>query len=385
MSETRDPDGRAADDPTPNDENVIAETAASSRQRTSARFALGAIVSLALLCVLLTFSPWRQGFADIARGDPPDWAGYYGAIERMRAGDTYYEALGAELHTRGYPTTSPFNWRTPGPLVVLAKLPSPDWGRIGIAILGGFLLFFGHGTLREMGGRWTVGLGLVLLSGTIVPGLVGALFVQPVLWAGLLVGLSAVLLGAGHRRSAVAVGVLAPFCREFAIAWVVVCLAFALREGRRREAAAWGLGVAGFGLMLAYHAVQVGRHLTPESFGQPEGWFQFGGLPFLISTFQMSGFFLLVPQWGAALLLAAALAGTIGWTSPVGRRVSATLFIFVLSFSIIGLRYNQYWGLVLAPLVCLCAARAPVALGALWGVAEPGARSRPDAEELQGA
>lgn len=351
------------------------------RRRRTSRLLLGAIVLLAVASVGVTLSQYRMGFADLERGDPPDTDGYYGAIERMRTGDTYYEALGAELITRGYPTRSPFNWRTPLTGVLLASLPSPDMGRVILALLGAGLLFFGFQTLSGMGGSLTVGLGIILLTGPVLPGLVGILYVQPVLWAGLLIGLSVALRGAGHVRLGVAVGILAPFFREFAIAYVVVCLGFAIAEKRRKEALAWGLGIVGFSLMLAYHAFQVSRHLAPESFSQPEGWFQFGTLPFVISTFQMTGYFLLLPQWAAALFFVACLVGMIGWWSPVGRRVTLTMIAFVVSFSIIGLRYNQYWGLVFAPLACLCAARAPMVLGDLWRAAEFPFFAKPPATE----
>jgi hypothetical protein len=342
----------------------------NKRRRTTARLLLGGLALLAVISVGVTESPYRLGFADIERPHPPDVDGYYGAVERMRDGATYYEALGAELIGRGYPTKSQFNWRMPLPGVLIASLPNPDYGRLILGFLGACLLFFGYQTLKGMGGAVTVGLGLTLLAGPVMPGLIGILYVQPVLWAGLLVGVSAVLLGAGYRRLSIAVGVFAPFFREFAIAYVVVCLVFAVVEKRRKEAMVWAAGVAAFCIMLVYHAVQVSRHLAPESFYQPEGWFQFGTLPFVISTFQMSGYFLVLPQWASALLFVACLAGMIGWTSPVGRRVSATMAIFILSFSIIGLRYNQYWGLVLTPLACLCAARAPVVLRDLWRSAE---------------
>ena len=42
--------------------------------------------------------------------------------------------LGDELRTRGYPTASVFNWRTPLPLWVIGKLPHPMIGKV---LLGG--------------------------------------------------------------------------------------------------------------------------------------------------------------------------------------------------------------------------------------------------------
>src|SRR5204863_6881445 len=88
--------------------------------------ALSGAVLLAIVAVWVTLSPARSGFADTAENGKPSAVALYNAeIQRMRSGEGYYEAAAAELRARGYPTASVFNWRTPLPMWLIAKLPEP--------------------------------------------------------------------------------------------------------------------------------------------------------------------------------------------------------------------------------------------------------------------
>jgi hypothetical protein len=77
----------------------------------------------------------------------------------------------------------------------------------------------------------------------------------------------------------------------------------------------------------------------------------------------MNAWLLLLPQWVTALYLAAALLGFACWSTPAGQRVGLTVAIYLIAFSIVGQPINQYWGSMIAPLLCLGAARFPVACG----------------------
>lgn len=337
--------------------------------RRSARLALFGLVGAAGFTVALTLSPYGTGFARSDRGRYADSVGYLREIERMRAGETFYEASASVLAEMGYPTAWVFNWRMPLPMAALAKLPDPALGRIPLAALALGMLALGWAALRREAGPFSAGLGAVLLTGTALPALIGDLYVQPVLWAGLLIGLSAGSLGAGLRKLGVAAGVAAPLFREFAVVWTVGCLVLAWLEGRRREAAVWLAGVAAFGGLLLYHAVQVRAHMGPDPLVQTEGWLQWGGLPFVLSMFQMNGYLLLLPQWVTALFFVLCLVGVVGWRSAIGLRVGLALALYVLAFSVVGRPYNQYWGLIFAPLACLGAGRGIHVLVDLWGTA----------------
>ena len=56
----------------------------------------------------------------------------------------------------------------------------------------------------------------------------------------------------------------------------------------------------------------------------------------------------------------------------MGMRVTLAACIYVVAFSIVGQEFNRYWGLMIAPLFCFGAVRAPAALGDLWRAAKLG-------------
>jgi hypothetical protein len=70
-------------------------------------------------CVAVSLSPMASGFADAPSRGASDVDLYHAEVERIARGESYYSAAGAELHERGYPTRSIFNWRTPLPKNVL--------------------------------------------------------------------------------------------------------------------------------------------------------------------------------------------------------------------------------------------------------------------------
>ena len=59
-----------------------------------------------------------------------DIALYLAEIQRIHAGENYYQVAAEELVSRGYPTASVFNWRTPLPMWLIGKLPEVLWGRL---------------------------------------------------------------------------------------------------------------------------------------------------------------------------------------------------------------------------------------------------------------
>jgi hypothetical protein len=54
----------------------------------------------------------------------------------------------------------------------------------------------------------------------------------------------------------------------------------------------------------------------------------------------------------------------------LGERAGVTLAMYVALFAVVGQPFNQYWGSLIAPLVCLGLARAPVSLADLWRAAQ---------------
>src|SRR5262245_32230833 len=89
--------------------------------RTHARVALAAFAGTALFFVAITLSPLKSGFADAADRGPGDVELYRAEVDRIRAGQSYYDAASHELVERGYPTRSVFNWRMPLPVWLVGK------------------------------------------------------------------------------------------------------------------------------------------------------------------------------------------------------------------------------------------------------------------------
>ena len=79
----------------------------------------------------------------------------------------------------------------------------------------------------------------------------------------------------------------------------------------------------------------------------------------MISITQMNAYLLQLPQWITGIYLSLAMLGFAGWTAPWGRRAGLTAALYLGGFAIIGNPFNQYWGSLIAPLLCLGVAQAP--------------------------
>jgi hypothetical protein len=318
----------------------------------------------------VTLSPWKSGFADAEDRGPGDIALYRAEFERIRAGESYHDAAAAELAGRGYPTRSIFNWRTPLPVWLAAKLPALETANVLLGLVGlalvvlSFKLLADEGTVRQ-------GIaGVLLLAGALLPCWLGDLVLVSELWSGVLLALSAVCFGIGRPAGGIAAGVAALFFRELAAPYCVLCVALAVRERRGRELVMWGLGLAAYVVFYRWHVAAVLPRIGTDANAHEQGWIRFGGAGFLISTAQMNAFLLLVPQWVTAVYLAAALLGAATWNTPAGRRIGLTVALYAVAFGIAGHDFNQYWGSQIAPLLCLPAARSLGALRKLWNAAE---------------
>ena len=79
---------------------------------------------------------------------------------------------------------------------------------------------------------------------------------------------------------------------------------------------------------------------------------------------------MLLPVWATVVFFALAMIGLAGWQTAWGTRIALTACIYVAAFSIVGQEFNRYWGLMIAPLFCFGAVRAPAALYDLWHAAK---------------
>ena len=348
----------------------------------TARLVLAGLAVLAALGVSLAVTTGEYREVIERRGRPGDIALYVAQAARMQAGEAYYDAAAVELRARGYPTRSLFNWRTPLPVWLIARLsPRVAQGLLcGLALLlvmQAFALLEREGTLGEALG------GTCLLVGALLPCGLGELFVMPVVWAGVLMALSAVLLARGQRKAGIAAGLAALFVRELAGLYCLVAASLAWRDGRRGEVLAWLAGFTLYGAFFLWHAQQVALRIGPDEMAHQAGWLQGGGLRFVIGTCRMNAFLLVLPLAASALYFVAAVIGMASWNTAAGRQVVLPLAAYLALFAVAGQPFNQYWGSLIAPLLCLVVARAPAALRGWW-LAARGARVGESSRDVKG-
>jgi hypothetical protein len=291
---------------------------------------------------------------------PKDVDLYYAVAQRLHAGENYYDALGGELRSRGYPTRSVFNWRTPLHLELLAHLPSLGWARVLLA-LGAICAMVLSAVPLCRDRRY--GFAVVQLLLLCVPfGITGMsnTFLFAEVWAGVLIAMSVGWYALGWRYAGAATGLLSLFFRELALPYAVIGAFLAYREGRKRELFFWLAGIGGYLIFLGLHAMAVLSRIPPAGVAPAMArWIQFGGLPFVITTSRI-GLLLAFPYWVAALYVPVAVFGLVGWPSRVAFRVLATVGTYMLAFSVVGApSINFYWGAVYNPLL---------AFGAAWAV-----------------
>jgi hypothetical protein len=335
------------------------------------------------------------GFALAVRPAPPhlpkdpeeraslsDMALYQAEVQRIHAGEGYYAAAAHELVARNYPTRSVFNWRTPLPMWLVGKLPDAVMGKL-LLIAAALLLVLSAFEIasREEPNVYlrAVPLALLLVL-ALLPCVIENVFMLPVLWAGVFVGLSLCAYGLNRPNLGVAAGLTAVFLRELALPYCLLALALAVWQRRRGEAAVWLLGLVGWALFFGLHYWQVGQIMPPDAQAHREGWIRFGGATFVLATVNANTALLLSPVWITAFYFAAAMFGLAGWRTPLGLRVGLTVSMYVVAFSIVGQDFNAYWGLLIAPLFCFGVARAPVSLVELWRAADMG-KARSVSEE----
>lgn len=344
-------------------------TAYADLPRAKARFALAIFAAATISCVLVTLSPGRSGYADAPDRGASDVQLYAAEVERIHTGEGYYEAAGSELRARGYPSKSVFNWRTPLPMWFLGQLHDPSWGKWLLAAMGLATLFLAMGAMVDEAGVLVGGLCLVLMGGALLPCFIGELYVMPVVWASTVIALSLSAMAAGYRKVGIAIGLAAPFLRELALLFSAIMVVAAWHEKRRREALVWLLGIAAFLSYYAWHAAIVRDLVRAGDRSHYEGWLQFGGAPFVLSLAQMNCYLLLMPQWVTALYLPLAVLGLAGWSTASGQRIALVTFGYLACFAFVGQSFNQYWGILFAPLLCFGAARGLFVLGDLWRAA----------------
>ncbi len=334
----------------------------------AARGVLSIVVIGAWLLVAISVSPSKMGFADAPSRGPGDIALYRAEAERIRDGESYYQAAKAELTVRGYPTRSILNWRTPLPVWLVGALPAGYAQALIVALAALALCFAAHAVAKAFG-LWRALATLFLLTGALFPVILDGPYLMSEVWCGVLVALSIACFAIERRAAGLMFALGALFIRELAAPYCLVCVLFALRERKWSELRVWLAGAISYAAFYTWHLTEVLPLIDSAARSHSSGWVQLGGAAFMISLVQMNVYLLLLPQWVSALYLALALLGFASMERGWGSQAAWTACLYTIAFGVVGQPFNQYWGAAIAPLFCFGAAQGIAALADLFRAA----------------
>jgi hypothetical protein len=283
---------------------------------------------------------------------------YRDDIAFARHPSTYYGQVMEEQRRRDYPVRPFVTVRPPTLAFMLAWLPGGQkTGMILLGVLAAAAAALWTVRLVEPLGTLGAAVAGLAIAGGVVAAFTPDGHLMHECWAGLLVALSLALYpgdrDAGRPvwlTASVVAALAATMIRELALPFLGVMALMALIERRPLETLLW-LGALGLALLaLLAHALEVMRHNRPGDPGMD--WVRLGGWAFVLAADRWNALMTLQP-WLPAVLVPAALAGSLAWGGPVGRRLAFTLLGYPAGFLVIGRPENAYWGLMIAPLLPL--------------------------------
>ena len=333
-----------------NGDGLLSLERISPRQALVLLSAIGLLIAFGLTLALSAGPPApRPGGGADAR--------LYEAVIRDVAQGVPYDDAAAREHRAARAPLHPFLTVRP-PLLAegLAALPNATV-RAGVlaalaAVTWGAWAWRLRGLRREpVRYAWA----LTLLASGVCVALSGGAYLFHEMWSGLLIALSLALRTPRSWVFSVLVGLLAALLRELAFPFLAAMALVALLERRRIEAAAWSGALLVAGLALAAHGAAVASVTTASDLASV-GWTSFGGWAFVLRLAGLNGFLLNAPFWLPAILVPATLLGLLFWNdgeSGLGRRVGFVVLGYTLAFCVVGRADNDYWGLMLSPLLPL--------------------------------
>lgn len=323
---------------------------------------LATLVTLYALAIMRpTVAPMRplRAAATVNSEVPSDLRQYRRIVDRVHARENYYDVYREDLEAHGYHFGSVVNFRTPLLLYFQSCLPAPEWSRGLMAVLSVVAL---AATFRLLAGELDLSLatmGTLLTGGALGLGLSGDCFFSQEAWAGLLL-LGSFLAYASDRFFLGAIFALwALFVRELAAGYCVVAFALSLYGRRRDEIVLWLIGFIGYAIHFSLHAWSAAARTIgapPMPYSQ---WLQCLGIGFVLDTVRMNLFLFPLPTALVAIYLAMAILGSAARMGRGRGLLLGVLMAYTVAFSIVGQPFNDYWGLLVAPLL---------PIGFAWGV-----------------
>jgi hypothetical protein len=153
--------------------------------------------------------------------------------------------------------------RPPVLAIALAAISEEMVRRALLAVLAGITFLAWAWRLRAVVSSPVLyAFSLILLATGIAPAIVPQAYPLHEVWAGLLIALSLAVRRPNAWIAAVLLGVAAAIIRELAAAYLLAMMVMAFKDGCRKEAAAWAIGLVIFAAALAVHAHDVNALVT---------------------------------------------------------------------------------------------------------------------------
>jgi hypothetical protein len=312
---------------------------------------------LAALLVIAVLGSLPQSRGPKAELPPPgrgDTLLFEKTIERLRAGEGYYDAIGDEMRHRNYPTASVFNWRTPAHLTFVSSVSTRTARTILQLLAIGILAVLPIALQRQS--KLVIIVGLLTLAGALATAVKPHAIVAGEVWAGVAIAASLCAYYAGTPVIAALLGVSTVFLRELAAPYALMCGIAALLSRRRAELAVWVGGGILYCFYFSIHVSQVWAHQQPGDLAHLDSWVRWNGLAFTTTTVKVSGWLGEAPH---ALSVIYVMLGLTGLASPsILRQVAWPLSTYVVLFSVTGQPFNFYWGWITAPIWAFSVAHA---------------------------
>jgi hypothetical protein len=324
-----------------------------------ARALLAGSVALAVYGCTLAFTP--SGTLVLSADPHSDLEMYRAVAWRVHSGEPYYASALRELVQRGYPTSPFLNFRLPT-LAYLGKwLPDPSQLRWLLRAIGASATALWVLAIRRASGERASLAAFALLLPTLAITVTPDGFWLHEAWAGLLLSLSLALDALQRSRCSPLAWLAAASIRELAALHAAVRLLVAAHERRPRVVAHWAIGLAAFASIVWAHARWASGFIAADALRSPS-WLAFGGYRFLLAVTERSPLLVAAPDWLTALILPSCLFGFAAGSAGATRNVGPVVLAYLGAWLFIGRADNDYWGLLIAPLLPLGLLQLPEAL-----------------------
>lgn len=352
-----------------------------------ARVLLAVVAAFVVLAALTPLSASMDGAVATAQplfpvetsasekpGRDDDLALYDRIIERVAAGENYYDFVVEEQRAADYPVRPGLAVRLPTLAYIHGLLGEGGMIAVAIALMVACVWAWWKRLGEEQDNPSIRRIGATLLLVGAALGLNRSYFVLHELWAGMLIVLAFGLHRPGRWGWSLAVAALALAIREHVLPFVLLMAAMAAWRRDWKEAAAWGALVLAFLAAMAWHLSLVEPQVLPSDRESPD-WLVLRGLSGWLGNIVLSSSLRYLPHMIAGPIVILGVLGWAGWKSPAGTTGTLLFLGYGLAFMLAGRANNFYWGAVIAPAMFIGLAFLPMALSSLWRVARGGSRA----------